>query len=147
MNVRVLVADEREANFFDAHNVASPLEMCGTMVNDAATLRDRDLESDRPGRGFNPAAPGRHGVYGERSTRRHEMEMFAKEIARAIDDARARNEFERLVIVAGPRMLGWLREALPAPTRAVVVAEVIKDIVHDDVEAIREVVPREAFLH
>jgi protein required for attachment to host cells len=42
-------------------------------------------------------------------------------------------------------MLGLLREALPAPCRSVVAAEIAKDLVRQDVEAIREAVPRQAF--
>jgi protein required for attachment to host cells len=147
MNVRVLVADEHEANFFDASSPGAPLEIRGSMLNETATLHDRDLETDRAGRGFNSGAPGRHAMDGERSTKRHGMEQFAKEIARAIDDARARNEFERLVIVAGPKMLGWLRNALSEPTRSVVAAEIAKDLVHEDAQHIRDEVPREVFFH
>jgi protein required for attachment to host cells len=71
--------------------------------------------------------------------------LFAKAVARTLDGARARNEFERLVLIAAPRMLGLLREALPAPCRSVVAAEIAKDLVRQDVEAIREAVPRQAF--
>jgi protein required for attachment to host cells len=43
-------------------------------------------------------------------------------------------------------MLGLLREALPAPCRALVAAEIVKDLVHHDAESIRDAVPRAAFL-
>jgi protein required for attachment to host cells len=147
MNVRVLVADEREVNFFDAKSAVAPLQMCGTMVNESATLRDRELETDRGGSSMNRGAPGKHGIDGERSSKRHFMELFARNVARAVDDARARNEFDRLVIVAGPRMLGLLRDALPESTRSIVAAEIPKDFVHADPSVIRDVVPREAFFH
>ena len=74
------------------------------------------------------------------------MEQFAKEVARTLDGARMRHEFERLVLVAGPRMLGLLREALPTPCRSMVAAEVAKDLVRHDPAAIRDSVPREVFL-
>jgi protein required for attachment to host cells len=147
MNVRVLVADEREVNFFDAKSAVAPLQRCGAMLNESATMYDRDLETDRGGSSMNRGAPGTHGIDGERSTKRHFMELFARHVARAVDDARARNEFDRLVIVAGPRMLGWLRDALPETTRSVVAAEIPKDLVHEDPTVIRDVVPREAFFH
>jgi protein required for attachment to host cells len=44
-------------------------------------------------------------------------------------------------------MLGLLRDALPAPCRSVIAAEVAKDLVHHDLETIRGAVPREAFHH
>ena len=144
MNVRVVVADEREASFFDVAKLRAPPAARGSLRNDAARP-DRELESDRPGRRFGGTDGNRHAVDGERSTQRHETEQFAKAVARALDVARSRNEFDRLVLIAGPRMLGLLREALPAPCRAVVSAEVAKDLVRQDPATIRDAVPRAAF--
>ena len=144
MNVRVVVADERAANFFDVATVNEPPEPRGSLHNDAARP-DRELETDRPGRRFGGMDGNRHALDGERSTERHEMELFAKAVARSLDGARTRNEFDRLVLIAGPRMLGLLRDALPEPCRSVVAAEVTKDLAHQDLEAIRGAVPREAF--
>lgn len=148
MNVRVIVADERAANFFDMRNAVTAPQARGAVINEAAGLKDRDLETDRPGRKFSGMNGGsRHGVTGERSTHRHETELFAREVARAVDGARVRHEFDRLVLIAGPRMLGLLRDALPDACRSVVAAEVAKDFVHEAPTVIREAVPREVFFH
>lgn len=146
MNIRVVVADENEANFFDMKNARAAPTGRGTLLNDAAGLKDRDLESDRAGRRFGGTG-ARHGVDGERSSQRHEVEQFAREVARALDGARARREFDRLVLMAAPRMLGLLRLSLPAPCRSTVAAEIAKDFVHRDVGVIRDAVPREVFFH
>jgi protein required for attachment to host cells len=146
MNVRVVVADEREANFFDVEKPQADLSARGSLRNEAARP-DRELETDRPGRRFGGTDGNRHAVDGERSTELHQMELFALEVARTIDSARTRHEFDRLVLIAGPRMLGLLRKALPAPCRSVVAAEVPKDFVHHDAAAIRDAVPRAAFAH
>jgi protein required for attachment to host cells len=146
MNVRIVVADEREASFFDLSNAGAAPTVQGALHNDGARP-DRELETDRPGRRFGGTDGNRHAVDGERSTERHEIELFAREVARTLDVARTRHEFDRLVLIAPPRMLGLLREALPAPCRDVVAAELAKDYVHQDFEQIRDAVPREAFLH
>lgn len=146
-NVRVLVADEREASFFDLPNALAAPQPRGVLTNESAGLKDRDLETDRPGRGANRGTPGKHAVDGERSSERHETEQFVRDVARAVEGARVRHEFDRLVIMAGPRMLGMLREALPATCRSVVAAEVAKDFVHEDADTIREAVPRAVFFH
>jgi protein required for attachment to host cells len=146
MNVRMVVADEREANFFDVEKAQSPPQPRGSLRNDAARP-DRELETDKPGRRFGGTDGNRHAVDGERSTERHEIEQFAKEVARTLDGARTRHEFDRLVLVAGPRMLGLLRDALPAPCRSVIAAEIGKDLVRQDPAAIRDTVPREVFLN
>jgi protein required for attachment to host cells len=145
MNVRVVVADEREANFFDLTTPQADVQARESFHNEAARP-DRQLETDRPGRRFGGTdGNSRHGVDGERSTQRHELELFALQVARDLDSARTRHEFDRLVLIAGPRMLGLLRDALPAACRSVVAAEVPKDFVHHDVAAIRNAVPRAAF--
>ncbi len=146
ITVRVVVADERDATFFDLTKPQAPLEARGSLHNDAARP-DRELETDRPGRRFGGTHGNRHAVDGERSTQRHETELFAKQVCQALDGARTRHEFDRLVIIAAPRMLGMLREALPAPCQAVVAAEVAKDLSLDQVDSIRDAVPRDVFLH
>jgi protein required for attachment to host cells len=147
VNVRVVVADEREANFFDLPKPHADPQARESLHNDAARP-DRELETDRPGRRFSGnGGNSRHAVDGERSTERHELELFALRVARTIDGARTRHEFDRLVLMAGPRMLGLLREALPAACRSVVAAEVPKDFVHHDIATIRDAVPRAAFLN
>ena len=146
ITVRVVVADERDATFFDLTQPQAPLETRGSLHNDSARP-DRELETDRPGRRFGGTHGNRHAVDGESSTQRHETELFAKQVCQALDGARTRHEFDRLVIIAGPRMLGMLREALPAPCQAVVAAEVAKDFSLDQVDSIRDAVPRDAFLH
>ena len=147
MSVRVVVADERDANFFDVAKPQADPQACGSLHNDAARP-DRELETDRPGRRFSGSAnSNRHAVDGERSTERHEMELFALEVARTIDGARTRHEFDRLVLIAAPRMLGLLREALPAACRSAVAAEISKDLVHQDLATIRDAIPRAAFVH
>lgn len=143
MNVRIVVADEREAAFFDASRPGAVLAR-GSLRNAVAGLKDSDLESDREGRRFGGAGQ-RHGVDGERSTERHEMTNFAREVARKIDEDRLARVFDKLFIVAGPRMLGLLRQELPQRCRDVVAGEIAKDLMRQDPQMIRDVVPREVF--
>lgn len=155
MNVRVVVADERQANFFDIPKYGAPLSAVGSLENPAGGLKDIDLETDRAGRRYGGASGARHGVGvqaghhhgvdGERSTERHELSQFAKDVAQRIDNDRVKHEFDRLVIVAGPRMLGLLRQELPDTCRGVLAGEISKDLAQHSPEAIRDVLPRDAF--
>lgn len=136
MVTRIVVADQGEACFFD--RVGSGLRAAGSLENPAAHLHDRDFKSDRPGRVFDraPAAGqrrgtvSRHATGGERSPRKRAAELFAKRIARALSAAARAGDFDGLVLVAGPAFLGLLRAALPKHVKAMVVAEVAKDLVH-----------------
>ena len=66
MNIRIVVADERQVNFFDTTALNSPLSAQGSMHNPTAGRKDQELETDREGRRFGTAGH-RHGVDGERS--------------------------------------------------------------------------------
>lgn len=155
MNVRIVVADERQANFFDVSRADAPLTARGSIVNATGGKRDTDLETDRPGRRFGgasgvghgsgPQQAHHHGVNGERSTEQHELTLFAKKVAQKIDMDRINHEFDKLYIVAPPKMLGLLRQSLPAPTQSLVAGEVAKDIVRQSPDVIRNVVPSDAF--
>jgi protein required for attachment to host cells len=152
MNVRIVVADERQASFYDAVTPKSPMTERGSLHNERGGKRDIDLETDRPGSrtgGTSAAGNGgsghHHGVTGEKSTVQHELTLFAKEVARRIETDRARNEFDRLVLVAGPKMLGLLRQSLSSPTQSMLAGEISKDILRQGPEVILKAVPIEAF--
>lgn len=156
MNVRIVVADERQAQFFDAVTPKSPLTARGMVVNEAGAKRDIDLETDRAGRrygGMNGANHGghaqghHHGVNGEKSTWQHDLTLFTKEVARRIDADRNRNEFDKLILVAGPKVLGLLRQSLTTPTQSLVAGEIPKDLLHQGPEVILKAVPADVFFH
>jgi protein required for attachment to host cells len=154
MNLRIVVADEREANFFDALS-PTVLEGRGTLQNPKAGLKDIDMETDRAGRRYGGSSGVRHGsgqvqghhhgVDGERSTEQHELMVFAKDVAKRIDAERLGKQFDRLIIIAPPKMLGLLRQSLPGETKSLLAAEIAKDLVHHDSNAVLTAVPREAF--
>ena len=146
MKMRIVVADESEANFLAMNGCRAPLQLLSRLENESARLYERDLETDRPGRSFDRIGAGRHAIDGERSTQRQQQVRFAKRIAEALERARKDRAFDRLVVMAAPRMLGLLRDAMPDTSRAAVVAEVPKDLVHVDPKAIRNYIPRAALI-
>ncbi len=153
MQVRIVVADQGEARFYDAGRRDARLLEVGRVENPEARMHDRDLKSDRPGRVFDhaPTGAGRrgavahHAVGGESTPRKHEARIFAKQIVEELERARREEGFERIVLMAGPAFLGLLRQALPSSLHPMVVAEVPKDLVHQDEEAIQAHLPREVF--
>jgi protein required for attachment to host cells len=146
MKLRIVVADESEAHLLAMDGPRSRLQRLSKLENEAARLHERDLESDRPGRSYDRMGVSRHSVGGEHNAQRHQLERFAKQVADEVERGRIEHAFDRLVLIAGPRMLGLLREALPEASRSAVVAEVAKDLVHGDAEAIRSHIPPEALL-
>ena len=55
---------------------------------------------------------------------------FARDVAGKLTKHLKKREFERLIVVADPNMLGHLRRRFDGPLSDVVVAEVAKDLTH-----------------
>jgi len=153
MRIRVVVADQAEARFYDLEHKEDVPRLAGQLSDPVAHLHDRDLKSDRPGRAFDHApvsghrrgSTPHHGIGVEHRPRRHEAEVFAHKIAEQLEHARRSGEFDRLVIMAPPAFLGLLRKALPQSLQACVAAEMHKSLVHEPLTVLRAHLPDEAF--
>jgi protein required for attachment to host cells len=153
VRIRILVADESEARFYDAEGPHDQLKVIGRITDPGARLHDRNFKSDRPGRvvaNSRSRAGGRgsavhHVMGGERSPRKLEAKRFAHRIADELELSRQRRNYDRLVVIAGPPFLGTLRAALPDSVRAHIVAEIGKDLVHQVDDVVRRHLPDDAF--
>lgn len=134
---RILVADRASAVFYDAATLdQAPIEI-GRIAEPNARLHDRDLASDRPGRSYESVGGARHSIEREDGPHERAAAQFARRVARRLDEARRKDEFDDLVIVAGPPFLALLRKELPRLTRARVVHEIPKDLVHGPADVLR----------
>jgi protein required for attachment to host cells len=59
---------------------------------------------------------------------RAEKRSFVDEVAKALNEANTRDEFDRLVLVAPAHALGELNHALDAPKQGKIVAQLQKDL-------------------
>ena len=134
---RILVADQALAVFYDAARLdQAPIEIERLSQPDAR-LHDRDLGRDRPGRSYESVGGARHAVEREGGPHQRAAAQFARRVGRRLDEARRNDEFDQLVIVAGPRFLSMVRKQLPRLTRARVVIEIPKDLVHGPADGLR----------
>jgi protein required for attachment to host cells len=108
----------------------SGLELVDTIEHAAGRLKDSEMGSDRPGRAFSSAGPGRSAHSPHESARDHAAQGFANQLAETLRAARNEHRFDRLVLVAEPRFLGMLRASLDAATAALVHDEAHKDLAH-----------------
>jgi protein required for attachment to host cells len=153
MIVRILIADQGEARFQDCIGGTRPVSRAQALLNSSAHYLERELGTDRPGRIFSghPRVHGqrnaavRHSAGGESTARRHALDGFVRRIVAELERARAANEFQRLVLVAAPAMLGRLRRALTPALRARLAGSVAKDIVHQPDTDTRRYFERQVF--
>jgi protein required for attachment to host cells len=88
---------------------------------------DHELSAERPGRVHESANVSRHAIERD-DLHRREKERFAQSLAEGLDKRLANREYDRLVIAAAPETLGVIRSALSDKVRAVIIAEVAKDL-------------------
>ncbi len=96
----------------------------------------KDFVSDRPGNYPDRGALGTHRLAPKTDRRDYEKALFAGDLAKLIAKAADHREFDRLVLVAPPAALGRLRAALNRHARAMVTAEVSKDLTHVPIHAL-----------
>jgi len=139
-NTWVVVADSGSARIFGADSPVGPLEELADFAHPEALVTERSLVSDRAGRTTDSQGHS-HTYEGEDSPREVEARTFAKLLGHEICLARARGDFEHLLLVAPPRFLGNLRASLDAETRKHVGSELPSDFVALSAEEIRARLP------
>jgi protein required for attachment to host cells len=82
---------------------------------------------------------------GEPRPRKDAAMRFARQIAAELEASHRREGFDRTVLMAGPAFIGLVRSAMSAPVRATLVAEVRKDLIHEDDSTVHAFVPPEVF--
>jgi protein required for attachment to host cells len=87
----------------------------------------RDQGTGAPGRVYSSVGAIRSAVE-ETDWHELEKERFAASIAERINKAALANQFEQILIVAPPKILGELRREFTKETETKIVAEVAKDL-------------------
>lgn len=142
----ILIADASLAHVMASTGKESDLTKVEDFQLDGTTLPGRDLAADRPGRSFDRAGEGRHGMEPRTNPREVEQERFAREIVGALDKADRRQLFDRLILVAPPTFMGLLRRILPPSLVSRVSGELTKDLtkvaIHDLPDHLKAVLTR-----
>ncbi|MGE3774307.1 MAG: host attachment protein [Gammaproteobacteria bacterium] len=124
----ILIAHRSGARVFASTGPRSALTLVDDIGFEQGRLRPREIESDRPGRSHDRVGEQRHGVSAEQSPTEHLAVEFAQSLAAMLKAAHEAKKFDGLVLVAGPKFLGHLREALDKQTAAAVKATLDKDL-------------------
>lgn len=146
MRVRVIVADQSEARFYDISGVDAQLRPAGRIVDPDAHGREEEVGLERSARRYDRDAFVAVAPRSSEPRPRKDAAMrFARQIAAELDASLRREGFDRTVLMAGPAFIGLLRSALSGSVRATLMAEVRKDLVHEDDSTIHAFVPPDVF--
>jgi protein required for attachment to host cells len=123
----IVAADSSRARILQVTDPERLVEI-EALTNPEGRLQNREINSDASGRFAGPDRPGGHSSGDEDHTVDHYNELFAKRVADYLDKARSDQRYERLVLVAAPKMLGQLRHELDKEVKKLVLDEVPKDL-------------------
>jgi protein required for attachment to host cells len=136
----ILVADSSRARIFSGtRKFTSPGEFefskfseIDDLVNAWGRARNQDIDTDKPGRMVdrNSAGAGggqRSAVGGREEPKETEAKAFAQRVGEYLQDGLNDGSFDELVVVAAPKFLGMLRDAIPSQVQNTVVEEISKD--------------------
>ncbi len=126
----ILIANGARARVMQAEGVGKGVTALPSMVFGQESKKGSDIMADRPGRTFDSAGAGRHGMAYHSEPERGRERTFAAMLVSALQRAYEEGKFERLVLVAPPQALGDLREALSLDLTRALQGTLAKDLTH-----------------
>ena len=136
----VMVADKSKARIFTIADPRGALLDEVVLEHPQAREREQTLTSDRPGRSYDSKGQGRHAMGTSVEPDQQETIRFARQIAEHVQAAHNEGRCDRLLLVAGPPLLGLLREPLNTLT-GLRVSEIEKNLGQYDAREIRKHLP------
>lgn len=137
----ILVANNTLARFFAAESATSLRELAD-MNHSEARLHDREMTEDLPGKIKNAGGIGGHAFEQPTDPKQHEAQVFAQRIIHYLQDAHNANQFQRLLLIAEPSLLGRLRHNMPAPISNLIAFELDKNLATADIPEILDHLPK-----
>lgn len=116
---RIYDYSKREKNFIPLiHEIAKPENK----------LRDIDITSDKPGR-YRAKGTGLSTYEQESDPKKVHIERFAQEISKYLVTSLNQNSYNKLIVVAAPRMMGILLQNLDKQVKKSIVHKIEKNAV------------------
>jgi protein required for attachment to host cells len=133
----VLVCDGSKALFLENTGDEKFPNLRTAQVREIENPPTREQGTERPTRVFESVGTQRSAA---EQTDFHDRaeEQFAREIAAGLDDVRQAGTLRSLIVVAPPRMLADLRRFFSDQTKALVTAEIDKDLTKHPVHEIEK---------
>lgn len=103
---------------------------------------DIEQSANRPGR-MHDGGPGQRSALDDTDWHELAKDRFARDLADMLYERAHRGQFERLVIVAAPQVLGVLREALHQEVTDRLVADIPKTLTNHPVDEIELIIRKE----
>ncbi|NIA27761.1 MAG: hypothetical protein GWP02_06865 [Desulfobulbaceae bacterium] len=135
----VVVADESSATVYVRETLSGPLLEQFSLNNETARKKTDELISDSGGRSFDSYGKGRHTMTSEKADPKKTAAVaFAKQIVGSVAKVMHDGSCRGYALVAAPRFLGLLREAVSVAKIAGPYATVDKEVVGQETAVIEK---------
>ena len=134
----VVVANKAEARIYSQKRLRGPLSLVRTLAHEEGRAHLQDLVSDQPGRVHDRTGPTRHRMEPKTGFKEEDLLRFVRNVADHLATAHQRKDFDRLVLIAAPALLGILRKTVSPHVAEVIIDEVPKDMIGQDAQRIQE---------
>ena len=125
----IVIAHRTGARIVERSGEPLALAMVREVTHEEGRKHSGELDTDSPGMAFSRVGSGGgHPMATEETAHDHVAKVFAKRLADELGRDRNEHRFDKLVLVAEPRFLGFLREALDEQTASLVTGTVTKDL-------------------
>lgn len=123
----IVVASREEVRIFSREG-RRHIKLERDIGNPTGRLKLQDLVSDRSGASSDNRMRRRPAYSTEESPRARALQDFYREVCEQLDRSLAKHEFSELVLIAEPRLLGYLRGMLSKNLEQSVTREIPKDL-------------------
>jgi Protein required for attachment to host cells len=124
----ILIADGTQARVLEHTGPGKGLAAVKGLDWSIPPLQTRDIDADKPGRGFSSVGAQRSAMEPRTDPAEHREAEFIRSVANELERKAKDGAYDRLVIAAAPIALGHLRKVLSDHVRKTVVAELDKDL-------------------
>jgi protein required for attachment to host cells len=135
----IVVADAHRARIWQSRHVLTFEDLALVEEIDATAKhrRRREILTDQPGRSISSVGPGRSAIEPHTDPLEAEHQHFAEQLADHLAADAKPPACDRLVIVAAPKMLGYLRSDMAQAVKTPIIKEINKDLVKANAQAMK----------
>ncbi len=133
----ILVAARDGARVLEQKALSKPFRKISEFPNTEGRKLNRELGSDKPGRSTELGTQTRHSLSQQKEPREQVLEKFLATVCDWIERAANNKEFESLIVIGGPHIVGILKSHLSHRVLEKVKQTLIKDLLHASDEEIR----------
>lgn len=137
----IVVANEAKATVYTRTERRAPLAELLSLENAEARKKKGEILADRGGRSFDSFGAGRHTMAAEKTDpKKHAAMAFARQVAERIAKVVHEGSCRGYALVAAPRFLGLLRDAVAKQCKLEPFKTIDKDVVGRDAAFLQKLV-------